>query len=585
MKRTILFLILLAAGSLFGQRKSEIEGRISDQQTGAPIPYANIYNQATGNGTISNEDGYFRLAIDGLHDSIVVSFIGYENKVIRLRANVGFYPVELKESAQLLSEIVVRPKDDAFLFDLIGECRNNRTRRRHSSKAYYELKSYHNDQQMELVEGYYNTAIAGYDLAGLELKAGRLALQPYENRFFVSLESSKAITLSALGERTGYFPDSPVSLNKRRASKHFYLSLDKKYLNGDGDSIYVIDYQPQKSGTGLFFHGKIWINKTDKQFLKITQQCDHCEQHPFLPLFDSDSIRNVSFHITKSFTPYQDEMIFNHTDFTYVIDYKSRAGALNEKMYSVKAQAVLYAYDFDQPFFLPIFDFENIIASDYRKINAMPYNEFFWANHDEYSLNDRKRLNELFFSHPNSLTNLELFQSDKQRKKGFFEQPFVRWSKERVSFREVVPDSADDVTSASFQADKYHLAVKIFLDINTYNDSTHILTATVFDPYESYSYLPPDAKTHCFINTFFDLCEVERLQLQAKLERVKDSPSRMEKVYNQFLPDFEQTQKAYLDETQRGTNEEAMIKWNLYVAEHLGINNLELFDPFGRGGG
>ena len=128
--------------------------------------------------------------------------------------------------------------------------------------------------------------------------------------------------------------------------------------------------------------------------------------------------------------------------------------------------------------------------------------------------------------------------------------------------------------------DQYDLVVKIYVDINSYKDSTNILTSTIFDPYESYYYLPMDSKTHCFVNLYFDLCEIERRKLEESLRAEKNNIHRINEVYNNFLKEFEDKKYSYFKATQRGTNESEMQKYNTIVNEQLGIDNIKLFEPY-----
>ena len=56
-----------------------IDGQVLDKGTGKPIPYANISNTSLKEGTISNDDGFFKLRIKSVHDSV----IGKEDQSIR----------------------------------------------------------------------------------------------------------------------------------------------------------------------------------------------------------------------------------------------------------------------------------------------------------------------------------------------------------------------------------------------------------------------------------------------------------------------------------------------------------------------
>lgn len=565
----------------WAQVTREIEGRVINAKTKEPVSFANVYNKTLQKGTITNDDGYFRVVTSGTRDSIMIIFIGYETQVVRLAAHQDFYTIYLEESTQLLREIVVTPNDNLYLFDLLFKCRSKASSFQTNAKAYYELKTFRDEQQIELVEGYYNAAIAGYELSGLTLKAGRLAMQPYNNRFFASMESSTAITAMKLLSNNSNFPDSPLELSKREMRKNFDLSLDKKYVDDNADSIYVITYEPTDKA-GLFFDGSVYVNKTNNTILKITLNCLNCKKYPFQPIFPGDTISNVSFAITKTFTTQQGHTVFNHIDFTYVIDYRSRVGEAYAQTYAIKSNAILYAYDFSKTFLIPAFNVTDGTYSDYRKINAMPYNDFFWHYNDEYRLKDGDDSNELFFNDTFSFTNKTIFKTNPLMKSRLFQHPYIIWSEDRVFFKEIAVDTSEASPSADVIADKYHLGVKLFVDINTYQDSTSIFSATIFDPYVSFYHLPIDNKTHCFINMYFDICEIERRKLESELKSSLTDIRQFEKIYEELETRFELIKTQYLKEVTRGTNEPEMQKWNTYVFEQLGINNIAIFKPFGQ---
>jgi hypothetical protein len=574
-----LLALLVTTNFLLGQNLYEIEGKIINKETYEPVSYANIYNKSIKKGTISNVDGYFRISVGSVNDTIRITNIGFKEQFIRLEANENFYVIQLEENVLALKEVTVKPKDYSFLIDLISESKKNRSTIPQKSKAVYELKSFVDTKQIELVEAYYNVDFIGYELNKLELKVGRSALKPYINRLFASVESSRAIILLNLFERNEFFPTSPLELSKKNLKKNYYLSLANKYVDEVADSIYVINYKP-KDTTRLYFEGTIWINKTQKQLNKIILNCNNAAIYPFTPMFPSDKISKVSMNITQTFKSVENQALFNHTDFTYEIDYSSRVGKSEQKNYKVKTNAILYVYDYENSFFQPLFTFKEKNISDYRKINAMPYNDFFWSSNDEYRLNDSLNTNAQFFSDKHSVNSKFLFKSNPYSKKGLLEHPFVEWSKSRIKFREMVPDSVVINASKNIISLQYNLAVKIFLDINKYKDSTHYLTATIFDPYESYYYLPMDKKTNCFVNIFFDLCEIKRRKLQAQLNSQNISSTKAEEIYMKSINELEILKNDYLKDVQRGTNENEMKKYNEIVFNELGINNIELFKPF-----
>ena len=235
------------------------------------------------------------------------------------------------------------------MFELVQASKKSISSIERKSKAYYELKSYVDVSQIELVEGYYNIDVKGYSLMNLHLKAGRIALSTNRNSFFVSLESSRALLMLNLFDRNDYFPINPMELSKSKLRKNYYLDLESKYLDGTNDSIYIIDYKP-KVTTGLFFNGKIWINKTKNHLIKITLNCANTLKHPFLPLNLMDKISNVSFNITQSFSTSNGQVVFNHTDFIYKTDYVSRIGITEEQKYTVLTLSLIHISEPTRPY-------------------------------------------------------------------------------------------------------------------------------------------------------------------------------------------------------------------------------------------
>lgn len=557
----------------------EIEGQVVNAVTKQPVAYANIFNKTTQKGTISNLDGYFKISVKSLHDSVLVTFIGFRKKQILLDRS-KYYTVLLQESVQLLSEVTVVAPDNSFLYKLLDECRKNAPKDETAAKAYYELRSYAQDKQIELVEAFFNAEMIGYDLTALKLKAGRLALQPYNDRLFTSQESSRAITKYKLSGNNPYFPQSPLELPKSKMKKQFYLELNKKYQDDKLDSVYIIDFSPKHS-SGSFFKGKIWINTSRKHIVKINLRCNNSGKHPFLPLFPTDSIANVDFDITKTYREIEGKPAFDHIDFIYATDYLSRIGGEKEFSYHLTTQALLYAYDYDNVFLIPEFQFSDENIGDYRKISAMPYNDFFWKMNDEFRLNDQKNANEQFFDDNNSITNKALFSSNRLLNTGILEHPYIFWSDKRILFREFIADTSEDkISGQGFKSEQYNLSVKVFMDVNTYAGTTDMLSATVFDPYESYYRLPLDNAAHCFINIYFDLVEIERRKFEIEVENSDKSPGTIQHLYNNLLERLEMLKQPYFKSVERGTRQDEMLKWNKIVVGNLGIDNLEIFGSF-----
>ncbi|MDG1261690.1 MAG: carboxypeptidase-like regulatory domain-containing protein, partial [Flavobacteriales bacterium] len=75
MNKLLLPLLILIPNVVFGQ----LTGNVSDENTGEPLAFATVSFESLSRGTITNEDGFFKLSCSQtLPDTLRVSFIGYQ---------------------------------------------------------------------------------------------------------------------------------------------------------------------------------------------------------------------------------------------------------------------------------------------------------------------------------------------------------------------------------------------------------------------------------------------------------------------------------------------------------------------------
>jgi hypothetical protein len=220
-----------------------IEGIILDVNTRLPVPYARVHNLATGMETASNKDGLFSIHIVDYNDVIPIHHLGYQDDTLKINPNLKTNTVYLKPNTYELKEVIVKKKKTDYLYTLLEQCRDKMGNwlNERSAKAYYELKTYVNGQQVELAEAFYNADLGGHDLKKLHLKNGRFALQTWEDRTFVSLDGSTVFTKSKLFTRDAYFPFSPVEFNKTLIKKYFQLKL-QSILPMPDDTLYRVSF-------------------------------------------------------------------------------------------------------------------------------------------------------------------------------------------------------------------------------------------------------------------------------------------------------------------------------------------------------
>ena len=98
---TLLFVLM---GVAFGFAQTQLSGSVTDAN-GEPIPGATIIVQETNNGTTSDFDGNFSIAVDQ-DQNLEISYLGYTTQIVQFTGqdNVS---VSLVEDLNELDEIVV----------------------------------------------------------------------------------------------------------------------------------------------------------------------------------------------------------------------------------------------------------------------------------------------------------------------------------------------------------------------------------------------------------------------------------------------------------------------------------------------
>ena len=82
-----------------------LRGKVIDNE-GFPLPGATVMEKGTSNGTITDFDGIFSLKLSGKSPTMVISFMGFEEKEVIANSS-GFQEITLIDDANTLNEVVV----------------------------------------------------------------------------------------------------------------------------------------------------------------------------------------------------------------------------------------------------------------------------------------------------------------------------------------------------------------------------------------------------------------------------------------------------------------------------------------------
>ncbi len=562
----------------------DIKSTVVDETTNEPLPYANVFNKQLAIGTATNIDGYFELPNNRVGDTIVISYLGFVQKVFIVQIT---HPkvLKLKPNSALLGEVVVTANDD-YLYALVSKVKKNKKTKSRVSKTYFYLETKLFGEPVEIIESYYNGKYSNFGADELKIKKGRIGLKPSFGRYFSSTESSRLFSMQNVFLRSDLFPDNPLLFNRKRLKKKYKLKLNHTYVDKQS-KVYVIDFNPREGGDDLF-KGTVWIDQNKNRIIKITLNIQKSAKHPFLPI-GFKSIGAVDMEITKSYKEIGGQLFIDNIDFNYDVVYTDRNGERIE----ANTTSFSKAYDYNEKFDLPLFEFSKGLHEDYRNITISDYDAFFWEGTKEFRFYDRlQKVGD--FIKENHIEGNILYPKRKSSLQRL-ESPYVLWNKHRIKISQVPTSKLQEAAQTfstqdlmtrggvpgSFSGDRYHLDIKLYLDVNVIQDSLTFQLETVLDPIGTYYLFEISNTDLAFINMYFDLMEIQKRKLKKELVNLlklsNPDIALITSLYLKHLDEFQKTSEEFVSEVNRGKNRKRMKEWSHDIYKILNVDNAKMF--------
>ena len=572
-----LALIVVAQG-VDAQRA--VSGRVIDASTAEPLPFCHVAIQNSSIGTITNEDGVFSIQVSP-DDTLLISYIGYETASTTANELLSNNDILLNSMAIDLGELTVYA-EDTWLYDLVASC--SKVMRKQpvlETRTYFNLETLDKSRPLEMIECYYNAVVQGTDVLQLNLKNGRVGWPVHhEGRYYVNMNTSKAILFLDILEFSDKFPANPLQYKAGKMRKRFRLT---RLPSRSGGELIHISFEPLQN-TGEYFSGDLWINENTRQLMQADLKVNDARIHPFQPLLPDSRIRDVKFNITFSFKE-ADVTAMQHINFEYDINILHSWAGIRES-FPVKCKGLMYFYDYDDPFVLPYFDYDPD-HTDYRKISFMPFDSSFWNSNLGYTYSEQQKQRIKFLEEEGVRLNFEsdLYVGGEQTY-GFFESSNMPWSRvKRLRFRNTERPNDDEnifvhepTQREGFQPNAFNVVVQLFLDVNTYQDSTVYFSSAVFDVFASYNKTEEGKLVDCVANIAFDLGEIARREMMNELEEAEFNKERTSEIHAAWQKKLKKDIELFQRECQWGANTTMLWKWNEIVRQELGIDNMELFE-------
>ena len=159
------FLLFLLLGCCISVSAQNIQGVVTDSLTNEPIPYLSVFYEGKGVGSITDNDGNYKVETRKGWNKLTFSAVGYVTKVVNIipgvtkNLNVRMRPADI-----MLDEVVVKPKREKYsrknnpavelMKKVIAHKKNNKL----SENDYYQYNKYQkitmslNDVTPEMLE-------------------------------------------------------------------------------------------------------------------------------------------------------------------------------------------------------------------------------------------------------------------------------------------------------------------------------------------------------------------------------------------------------------------------------------------------
>ncbi|MEO0583553.1 MAG: carboxypeptidase-like regulatory domain-containing protein, partial [Bacteroidota bacterium] len=118
-------LLWLLLSSVARSQSIQIQGTVTDADSGYALSYATVRNLRSQKGTATNLQGAFVLPENKPGDTLQISYIGYQSQKKVVQASAS-WTIALRPSPPTLDEVVITTDND-YLYDLLLKAKRNGT--------------------------------------------------------------------------------------------------------------------------------------------------------------------------------------------------------------------------------------------------------------------------------------------------------------------------------------------------------------------------------------------------------------------------------------------------------------------------
>ncbi len=247
-----------------------IRGRVLEQESGKPLPYASIIIPGKGLGVASNTDGafQFRIPYDLLQASVKVSYMGFKSQVLPLELLAGNNVDVILETDYIsMQEVIIRHFDPN---EIVREALAERTQN-YSNEPTYHINFYregviYNNKLLNYSEAIFKVYKSAYDNPAdydqvMMIKSRNISNTDHTDTLIMKI---KAGVRSAL--ELDIMKSIPAFLDLEFLQEVNFSRVD--LVTRDSKMVYAIKFEQIKSTYLPIFTGVLYIDTESLAILK-----------------------------------------------------------------------------------------------------------------------------------------------------------------------------------------------------------------------------------------------------------------------------------------------------------------------------
>ena len=265
-------LLLMGIAPVFAQQDTtlfyKVEGKIVDSKSGSPVVYASIIILGTNTGTIANMEGefVFKILTENIGDSIVISSIGYKNKVFSsMQFRSEGHRIQLESAAISLAEVNIRPGNAReILIAAMDNIRDNYSSNPYMVTAFYRESIQRKRKYVAVSEAVldaYKSPYTGFERDRVKILKARKSSD-------FQMKDTLALKLQG-GPYSMFrldFVKNPGELLEREILPDYEFKIEGQVIV-DNKLAYVISFEQSPEITVPLYEGKFYIEADKLAFL------------------------------------------------------------------------------------------------------------------------------------------------------------------------------------------------------------------------------------------------------------------------------------------------------------------------------